>query len=274
MKTRVTILFLALTALFTFPVFAQDTSGSLATVSYNGITFSYDPALGAVLPQTFAEVPASPDEMVDTYWPAHTSFTFIPATEGETLMNPGLYPTLTIYKTDDITAYNDEHYTYQLQLLSGLLEGGGAGDFSSYELVPSDDSVVNLPHLPVIPAGQVIRAQAEYLPITDGNGIRYLTSYAFDVSPLTDDGIIYTYQGATHLFSGNGTSYYVAFTYPIKTGVLPAEISSDFDYNAFSENYIAEMNAAIQTINNADPNTFSPSIATLDALVQSISIAV
>lgn len=273
MKTRVTILFFALAALFTLPALAQDSSSELATISYNGITFSYDPALGAVLPQTFEEVPASADEMISMYWPAHTSFTFMPTTEGETLMNADLYPTLTIYKTDDIAAYNDEFYTYQLQSLTSLLEGGGAGDFSAYERVPADDSNVTLPYLPPYPAGQVIRAHAEYLPMTDGNGIRYLASYAFDVSPVTDDRIIYTYQGATHLFSGNGTSYYVAFTYPVTTGVLPAEIPSDLDYNAFSDNYVAEMNAVIQTINNADPNTFSPSIATLDALVQSISIA-
>ncbi|MCA0453806.1 MAG: hypothetical protein LCI00_07520 [Chloroflexi bacterium] len=270
MKPRLAILFLALTALFTLPVLAQDSSGGLATISYNGITFSYDPALGAVLPRTYEAVPAAADQMMDTYWPAHTSFIFIPAHEGETLSSPDFYPQLTIYKTDDISNYNDDFYTYQLQTLSGLLEGGGAGDFSDYETVPSDDRNVTLPHLPAIPAGQVLRAQAEYLPMTDGNGIRYLTAYAFDVSPVTDDQIIYTYQGATHLFSGNGTSYYVALTYPVTTGVLPGEIPSDFDYNAFSDNYYDEMNATIQTINSADPNTFSPSIAALDALVQSI----
>lgn len=272
MKTRFAILFLALAAVFTIPALAQDTSDDLATISYNGITFSYDPALGAVLPRTFEAVPPAEDQMMDTYWPAHTSFIFIPANEGETLSNPDLYPQLTIYKTDDISSYNNEFYTYQLQTLSGLLEGGGAGDFSSYEVVPSDDSNVTLPHLPPIPAGQVLRAQAEYLPMTDGNGIRYLTAYAFDVSPVTDDQIIYTYQGATHLFSGNGTSYYVALTYPVKTGVLPTEIASDFDYNAFSDNYYDEMNATIETINSAAPNAFSPTIASLDALVQSIRI--
>lgn len=272
MKTRFAILFLVFAALFTVPALAQDTSDGLATISYNGITFSYDPALGAVLPRTFETVPPAEDQMMDTYWPAHTSFIFIPANEGETLSSPDLYPQLTIYKTDDISAYNDEFYTYQLQTLSGLLEGGGAGDFSSYEVVPSDDSNVTLPHLPPIPAGQVLRAHAEYLPMTDGNGIRYLTAYAFDVSPVTDDQIIYTYQGATHLFSGNGTSYYVALSYPVKTGVLPTEIASDFDYNAFSDNYYDEMNATIQTINSADPDTFSPTIDSLDALVQSIQI--
>ncbi|MBI1282129.1 MAG: hypothetical protein GC179_28640 [Anaerolineaceae bacterium] len=272
MKRRFTLLLMAITSLFVMPAWAQDSKPTLATIQYNGISFSYDPSLGAVLAQTFAEVPATSDSMVDEYWPAHVSFSFINATEGDTLINPNYYPQLNIYKVADITAYNNELYTTALQSLKGLIEAGGAGDFSHYEQVTADDANLNLPHLPPVPAGQVMRAQAEYLPVTDGMGIRYLTAYASDVSPLTDDSIVYTYQGATNQFKGDKPGYYIAFSYPIKTGVLPAEISNDFDYNAFSNNYIQEMNKAIQKINAADPNTFSPTLAALDALVQSIKI--
>ena len=272
MKLRFTFLFMALTTLFVMPTVAQDSKPTLATISYNGISFSYDPSLGAVLPQSVAEVPASADSMPGEYGPAHIAFSFIKGKEGDTFLNPDYYPQLIIYKTDDIAAYKDEFYTKALQDLNGLIEAGGAGDFSTYEQVPADDANVTLPHLPPIPAGQTIRAQAEYLPITDGMGIRYLTSYASDVSPLTDDRIIYTYQGATSQFKGDKPGYYIAFTYPIKTGVLPTEIPTDFDYNAFSNNYIKEMNAAIQKINTADPNTFNPTLSKLDELIKSIKI--
>ena len=272
MKRRFTFLLLALSALFTIPALAQNSSSSRATISYAGITFSYDPSLGAVLPQTVAEVPSSADMMPGTYWPAHVAFTFINSKEGDTMLNADYYPQLTIYKTDDIAAYNNEFYTKALQDLNGLIEAGGAGDFSQYEQVPADGSMLSLPHLPPIPAGQVIRAQDEYLPVTDGIGVRYLTSYASDVSPLTDDRIIYTYQGATSQFKGDKPGYYIAFSYPIKTSVVPTEIPSDFDYNAFSQNYVNEMNAAIQKINAADPNSFSPTLSSLDELVKSIKI--
>lgn len=272
MKHKLLLLFTILIALVALPTFAQESQPPLTTVTYNGITFSYDPTLGAVLPQTITEIPASADSIPGSYQPAHITFTFINSQEGDTLLNPDYYPQLIIYKTDDIAAYKDELFTKALQDLNGLIEAGGAGDFSAYEKAPTDDTNLTLPHLPPIPAGQTIRAQAEYLPITDGMGVRYLTSYASDVSPLTDDRIMYTYQGATNQFKGDKPGYYVAFTYPIKTGVLPTEIPADFDYNAFSANYVAEMNAAIEKINAADPGTFNPTLAALDALVQSIKI--
>ncbi len=272
MKRNFTLFFMALTILFVMPTLAQDNPSTLATVSYAGISFSYDPSLGAILPQMVAEVPASADSMPGEYGPAHIAFTFINGKEGDTVLNPDYYPQLIIYKTDDIAAYKDEFFTNALQNLNGLIEAGGAGDFSQYEQVPSDDSNLTLPHLPPIPAGQTIRAKAEYLPVTDGMGIRYLTSYASDVSPLTDDRIMYTYQGATSQFKGDKPGYYIAFTYPIKTGLFPTALPSDFDYNAFSNNYVKEMNAAIQKINTADPSSFDPTLAKLDELVKSIKI--
>lgn len=272
MKRSLLLLSLVCLLLLVTPITAQNNSPMLATISYQGISFSYDPALGAVLPQTVAEVPASADTLPGDYWPAHIAFTFVNAAAGDTLTNLDYYPQLNIYKTDDIVAFKDDFFTKALQDLNGLTETGGAGDFSQYEQVPTDDSNLTLPHLPPIPAGQVMRAQAEYLPVTDGIGIRYLTAYASDVSPLTDNDITYTYQGATNQFKGDKPGYYIAFTYPIKTGVLPADVPADFDYNTFSANYVSEMNAAIQKINTADPGTLNPTLASLDALVQSIKI--
>lgn len=272
MKHTLALLLIALAALFVIPTLAQDTQSTLATVSYAGISFSYDPSLGAVLPQTIAEKPAATDSLPGDSWPAHVAFSFINGKEGEQVLSPDYYPQLIIYKTDDLAAYKDEFFTYALQKLNGLIEGGGAGDFSSYEQVQNDDKNIDLPYLPPVPAGQVMRAQAEYLPVTDGVGVRYLTSFASDVSPLTDDRILYTYQGATSQFKGDKPGYYIAFTYPIKTGVLPSELPSDFDYNAFSNNYVNEMNAAIQKINAVDPNGFDPTLTKLDELVKSIKI--
>ncbi|MBA3867718.1 MAG: hypothetical protein H0X30_01040 [Anaerolineae bacterium] len=265
MKRRFTFLLMALSALLVMPALAQNTPSSLATVSYDGISLAYDPALGAVLPQMAAEVPASSDMMPGSYWPAHIAFTFINAKEGDTMFTPDLYPQLSIYKLADIKAYKDDIFTQDLQDLDKLI-ATGSGDLSKYEVVAPDDTTLNLPHLPPIAAGQVIRAQAEYLPNSAGNGIRYLSFYSSDVSPMTDDRIIYTYQGET------SSGYYIAFTYPIKTGVLPTELSADFDYNAFSNNYVKEMNDALQKVNTADGSTFTPTLASLDALVKSIKI--
>jgi hypothetical protein len=267
MKRRLTFLLIILSALFVMPTLAQDSKAALATVSYQGVTFSYDPVLGAVLPQTVDEVAASDDALPGDYWPAHIAFSFIKGQEGDQMLAPDYYPQLIVYKVSDIAAYNNEFFTNAVQDLTKL---AGTTDFSKYAAVESDDSSLDLPHLPPVAAGQVLRAQISTIDMSTGTGIRYLTAYSQDVSPMTDDRIQYTYQGTT---SADGKSgYYIALTFPIKTGVLPTEIPTDFDYDIFSKNYFKEMNATIQKIDALDANVFDPTLTQLDDLVKSIKI--
>src|SRR4051812_12839403 len=98
MKRQFVLLLIALTTLFVMPTLAQDTKPILATVSYNGISFSYDPALGAVLPQTVAELPDLQDTEAGGYWPKHIAFSFIYGNEGDMMYSAVNYPQLGIYK--------------------------------------------------------------------------------------------------------------------------------------------------------------------------------
>ena len=54
-----------------------------------------------------------------------------------------------------------------------------------------------LPLLPLINASQVFHAQEEYLDFQNGGGIRYISHYSQDMSPVTNQNIFNTFQGLT-----------------------------------------------------------------------------
>ena len=58
-----------------------------------------------------------------------------------------------------------------------------------------DAANTSLPMLPVVPAAQVFRAQAQYVDLPGLSGIRYLTYYSQGISPLTATDILYVFQG-------------------------------------------------------------------------------
>lgn len=268
MKTTRIFILLSLIVVLAFPVLAQNVAPSegLATISYNGISFSYDPALlGAVLPMNVAEVAYTGDMPPGSFYPAHTAFVFVKGNTGDTMQDLYLYPTLDVYSAADVEAFADPEFPDAIHTLNDLIEAG-SDDFSAYEAISADSSI-SLPHLPPIAAVQVIRAQASYVSFEGGTGIRYLTYYSQSVDPISEGQISYTFQGVT-----TTPGYYIAFTMPVTTGILPIDIAADFDYNAFSETYdqyLADTNTALNTV---DGSTFTPTLAALDALIASIHL--
>jgi heat shock protein HslJ len=120
--------------------------------------------------------------------------------------------------------------------------------------------------MPVFPAGQVIRARAQYVETPAVQGISYVTVYRQDASPFLGNEFLYTFQG----LSTDGTRY-VSAIFPLDTALFPAETPTDFDYEAFIEginDYFAE---SIAILNGASPDAFTPSLATLDALIQTFT---
>jgi hypothetical protein len=133
----------------------------------------------------------------------------------------------------------------------------------------------HLPFLPPINAGQVFYAQADFLNFRNGSGIRYITQ--FDQAPLAinNQEIFYTYQA----LSSDG-KYYVVVTMPINAPFLvadnnPASITpadgialNYSDFNAFPQ-YVNDM---ATKLNSTAPEVFTPSLAQLDKMIQSIQV--
>ncbi len=133
-----------------------------------------------------------------------------------------------------------------------------------------------LPVIPFLNAGQVFSAQEKIIPFNGGSGIRIVTQYSSDVSPINNDGLFYHFEGLT-----SDDKYYIVAILPVNLSFLPADNNPDsplpsggvaFPQNNASgsdfENYFKQVTSRIDA---TTPDQFTPSLNTLDALIQSIS---
>jgi hypothetical protein len=249
MRKRLFALLLMLTV-FAGPAFGQ--TDEPVRVTQGDIAFAFDPEIA--LTAAVARLPLAPlnaNTPPGDEYPAHTLFTLIGYALGEDIA-PAAAPTLAIYQVADFEAagWGDE-----LAALRDLLVER-----------PDLTRQVGLPYLPQSAAPQVFTTRADYLQFASGSGVRYLTAFAFDVAPLLEGQIIYTFQGLTA-----DETRYVAATFPLNTGALPAELPEDFDLAAFTDRldtYFADLLAGL-----IDPEAaFTPDLDALDALIDSLQV--
>ncbi len=133
----------------------------------------------------------------------------------------------------------------------------------------------NLPFLPFINAAQVFYEQMQVIYFNNGSGIRYLTQFDQAPIPINNQEMFYTFQG----LSKDG-KYFISATLPLNAAFLPADGSQNsptpadgipMDWNNY-ENFPVYLNAVTEKISSTDPNAFSPTLAKLDGLIQSIII--
>ena len=124
--------------------------------------------------------------------------------------------------------------------------------------------------LPTLEATQVLRSQVSYLNFHSGSGIRFLTTYSQDASPIARSNLFYTFQG----MSADGR-YYISFYHPILSGVLPetvANLVTPDNYDAFVANYADYIQRTTQQINMQESASFAPTLTQLDTMVRSLRI--
>lgn len=133
---------------------------------------------------------------------------------------------------------------------------------------PSIDG--EIPVLPGLSPVQALHARVKYLNFSGGEGIVFLAHYAVDVGPVTNQSLVYLFQG----FTGDG-EHYISGIFPIDSHLLPEnpesasqEILSDIESDP--ENYFMEITLAL---NDAAPTDFTPDLAFLEILLTSISIS-
>ena len=133
------------------------------------------------------------------------------------------------------------------------------------------------PHVPFFNAGQVFAAQEKTLSFNGGSGIRFVTQYAQDISPINNGGVFYLFEG----LSSDGKYYMIAIL-PVNLPFLPADNNPDSlvpsggiafpQNNAPGLDFDAYFKKVTQLIDTAPSGQFSPPLNTLDTLIQSISI--
>jgi hypothetical protein len=127
----------------------------------------------------------------------------------------------------------------------------------------------NVPILPLWNATQVFLAKPAYFDFKDGSGIRYITQYGQAVMPINNHDLFYSFQG----LSSDG-KYWISAVVPVNHPSIQATYDNPLpaDMDQFMANY-AQYTALIRANLDTQPlETFTPSLADLDAMIQSIVI--
>jgi len=228
--------------------------GSTPTgTSYGGVSFSVDPAVANnVTPRSIsANTPPQDAAPWDAANPEYIQFKF----SGYPLTGTFFEPTLEIYPVMEYENVN-------------VAVIGKIDDLRKF-LAEKPTNPENLPFLPTFNAGQMLNAGVTYLNFKNGSGVRYLTQYGQSFLPINNFLNPYTYQGIT-----NDDMYYVSPIFPLSHPDLPTDdsIAPFGDPQAFSDNFPQYVLGVKTNLNSQDPSSFTPNLARLDALIQSLEV--
>jgi hypothetical protein len=131
-----------------------------------------------------------------------------------------------------------------------------------------------LPTVPFFNAAAQIAANIKIIPFQNGSGVRFLTQYAQYAAPINNHEIFYHVQGLT-----SDGKYYVIAILPITAPILPDDekpeatvpeggipIPTDIGPNDVYYFSVTEK------LNSLSTDAYTPSLNTLDALIQSIIV--
>ena len=135
-------------------------------------------------------------------------------------------------------------------------------------LIQSPQEIPIMPFMPVASDVQMMHPHIQYLDFKNGQGVRYLTEYSNGISPISNAGLIYTYQGIT-----SDGKYYVAAVLPVNHPSLPADSTvTGSEPPTFRSNYQQYKTDTAQSLNVQAPATFAPDLTLLDAIMSSLKI--
>jgi hypothetical protein len=126
----------------------------------------------------------------------------------------------------------------------------------------------DLPLLPVFNAAQTFYAQYAVVPFQNGSGYRCVTMYAQALYPANNHDVFFSYQGLT----ADGR-YWISLIVPISNPALPENGDNPpGGWDAFYANADAYFAQITSDLNSQAPESYIPSIALLDALIQSMVV--
>ena len=192
--------------------------------------------------------------------PAHLQLTL----QGYTVQNTFHVPQFFVYPAQEYAAAN-QRAAESIKRLRAVLANPNS---------PFADDV--LPYVPFINAGQVFAAQEKVVQFNNGSGLRVITQYGQDVSPVNNSGLFYHFEALT----ADGKYYLVAIlptnlpmlaVYNDPASSVPAGgvpfPPNDASGSSFNDYY----KQVTGLLNNSSADQFNPTLNALDALIQSIS---
>lgn len=229
-----------------------------ANAEYAGISFYRDNALASGwVAETIPNPENTEGAPIEWFLPSHYRFDLEGYVGGTTMTAPQIY----VIPVDNFENFN-ESGPAEINKMKTLL-----ADKPDLLSIPRSQA---LPLMPIFNAAQVIHAQPQYISFQNGTGVRYLTQYDQAVNLINNGQIFYTFQGLT-----NDGLYYVAVTMPISHPGLknPEEPFTDAENAILAGTGFEEyMDGVVAMLNAADGGQFTPDLALLDQLVQSLTV--
>jgi hypothetical protein len=225
-----------------------------ANVTCNEVSLYLDPALGSDYECLTVSESSGQDMPPMGVYPQYTEIKI----KGYPLTGKFFEPHIDVYPVQRYSELLPDIVPSRVNDLQALI---GAGGYTSGG---------ELPLLPVFNAQQMFNSQVILVYFQNGQGIRYLTEYAQYFAPINNTDMFYTFQGLT-----SDGQYWISAVLPINNGILPPDATnppSGQTWDQFSNNYGAYIADTINQLNGQSPNSFTPTITLLDALIGSISI--
>jgi hypothetical protein len=229
-------------------------------VSFENISFVIPSGLGTGVS---AEVVPAVEEQDDSWFnvPAYKKFMLTGYPIERTILQPHIF----IYPAEEFESVNPTVGEFLKQLRTTLGKSG----------VPNNEDI---PAVPMFRAAKVFGSQITRINTQNGAGVRMLTSYSQDFSPITNDELIYQFQGFT-----NDGKYYILVSLPIHASflladekpetVLPADGIPFPDLSKASEADVYAYDQAVaDKMSETDPDSFQPALKQLDALIESMTV--
>ncbi len=205
----------------------------------------------------------------------------IPPASGENVEPWGVTPghtelTLTGYALPD-RFHEPKIYVYPAQGFAAL-NNGTADNILRLQTILADPNVPlsddKIPFVPFFNAGAVFTAQAQVIPFQNGLGVRMLTQYAQSFAQVNNHEMFYHFQGLT-----NDGQTYVIVILPVSAPFLAASWDSPPPadgipfpgYEDPNANFAAYYQHITDSLDVASPETFTPSLNLLDALIGSLN---
>jgi heat shock protein HslJ len=131
------------------------------------------------------------------------------------------------------------------------------------------DPASPMPILPPPGAVNDLAVQAQYIDFVGGSGVRFVGRLAQDASPIFNTQTDYYFQGLT-----DDGRFYVSVRWPVETSALPdsmEQIAPD-QQQAIESNIETYLQQATESLNVLESADWSPDLAELDALVNSLTV--
>jgi hypothetical protein len=223
-------------------------------VSCNEITLTLDPGLATGFQCQTIPAAGGPDDPYFAINPQYTEVTL----QGYILPDTFHTPHIFVFPVQSYHDLLPDIIDGRVAALQALIAGGA---------LPATGA---LPLLPVFNAAEEFHAQYKVISFSGGSGIRHLTQYAQFFDPINSHDMFYSFQG----LAVDG-KYWISGILPISNSMLPPNGDNPpggMTWDQFGNQFPTYLTDIVTKLEAQPPESYSPTIAALDALIESIAV--